>query len=266
MEPAAFPELCEDRLSVLVINAKGGSGKTTVATNLAAAYAAAGVTTALVDHDPQASATRVARRTSRDRARDRRRVCAQFRRGRHARLLLRQARSADRIIVDTPAALATTRIGQWVGEADRILVPVLPSAIDIKAASRFLGTLLLDPTMRARRVPIAVLANRVRHNTLVFGKLERFLHSLDIPFVTTLRDTQNFVRGAETGAGITAAPCRRSSAIARPSARSCSGSRRRRIPPLRLLYRTCAPRAIDRRSASRLAVRKRASNRHASVT
>ena len=202
MEPLAFPKLAEGRLSILVINAKGGSGKTTITTNLAAAYACAGVATALVDHDPQASATQWLEARSEARKPIAAVSAHASGAGVTRAFLLRQARSADRIIVDTPAALATTSLGQWVGEADRIVVPVLPSAIDIKAASRFLGTLLLDPTMRARRVPLAVVANRVRHNTLVYEKLTRFLRSLDIPFVATIRDTQNFVRGADSGDGV----------------------------------------------------------------
>jgi len=197
-----LPALADRRLSVLVMNAKGGSGKTTLATNLAAAYAHHGVPTALVDHDPQSSATQwlAARADARPQI-----LGVEAHRsgaGVTRAFLMRDAHHADRIVIDTPAALAPGQMGQWVGEADRVIVPVLPSGIDIKAASRFIGQLLLDPTMRARRVPLAVVANRVRANTLVFEKLKRFLNSLNIPFVTTVRDTQNFVRGADTGDGI----------------------------------------------------------------
>lgn len=190
-------------MTILVVNAKGGSGKTTVATNLAAAYAHHGVEVALVDHDPQASATHwlAARAENRPTI-----IGVEAHRtggaGVTRAFLMRDALHARRIVIDTPAALAPGQLGQWLGEADRVIVPVLPSGIDIRAASRFVGALLLDSTMRSRRVPLAVIANRVRRNTLVFEKLRRFLGTLRIPFVATLRDTQNFVRGAETGDGI----------------------------------------------------------------
>ena len=194
--------LAEQRISVLVMNAKGGAGKTTLATNLAAAYAHHGVATALVDHDPQSSATHWL--AARAEARPQILGVEAHRSGAGVTraFLMRDAHHADRIVIDTPAALAPRQMGQWVGEADRVIVPVLPSGIDIKAASRFIGELLLNPTMRARRVPLAVVANRVRANTLVLEKLKRFLNSLHIPFVTTIRDTQNFVRGADSGDGI----------------------------------------------------------------
>jgi chromosome partitioning protein len=42
----------------------------------------------------------------------------------------------------------------------------------------------------------------VRENTLIYHSLERFLDSLAIPFLTSLRDTQNYIRAAEQGVGI----------------------------------------------------------------
>ena len=51
-------------------------------------------------------------------------------------------------------------------------------------------------------VKLAVVANRVREHTLIYQSLETFLTALDIPFVTTLRDTQNYIRAAERGLGI----------------------------------------------------------------
>src|SRR5882672_992059 len=41
--------------TTLVINPKGGSGKTTVATNLASYFASKGVATTILDYDPQGS-------------------------------------------------------------------------------------------------------------------------------------------------------------------------------------------------------------------
>ena len=50
--------------TVLVASSKGGAGKTTIATHLAAQSALDGLRTALVDADPQASSTRWAQKRS----------------------------------------------------------------------------------------------------------------------------------------------------------------------------------------------------------
>ncbi|HSG89106.1 MAG TPA: ParA family protein [Pseudomonadales bacterium] len=201
--PNAFPPPLAGNLRILVVNAKGGSGKTTLATNLAVCYARHDIVTALVDHDPQGSATQWLAARPPDHPPiggvEGFRVSEP---GVTRSFLMRPAIEARRVVVDTPAALLPAQFGTWLTEADRIVVPVLPSSIDIKAATRFIGALLLDPRFRARRIPLAVVANRVRRNTLVFEKLRRFLGSLQIPFVTTLRDTQNYVRCTETGEGI----------------------------------------------------------------
>jgi chromosome partitioning protein len=49
---------------------------------------------------------------------------------------------------------------------------------------------------------IAVVANRAKRNTLVYLRLEKFLDSLGIPFVATLRDTQQYIKACEAGEGI----------------------------------------------------------------
>ena len=86
--------------------------------------------------------------------------------------------------------------------ADKILVPVLPSDIDIHACSRCIRDLLLVAKIRREDDRIGVIANRVRRNTLIYQSLIRFLHTLGIPIVATLRDSQNYVRAAELGVGV----------------------------------------------------------------
>ena len=81
-------------------------------------------------------------------------------------------------------------------------IPVLPSEIDIHAVSRCIADLLLVGRMERYTERVAVIANRVKKNTLIYAKLQRFLHSLGIPFVTSLRDTQNYVRASAAGMGI----------------------------------------------------------------
>lgn len=80
-----------------------------------------------------------------------------------------------------------------------IIIPVLPSPIDIHAVSRFIADLLLEGHVRQRGVRLGVVANRVKENTRVFQALERFLTTLNMLFVIHLRDTQNYVHTAERG-------------------------------------------------------------------
>ncbi len=108
----------------------------------------------------------------------------------------------DRVVIDTPAALTAQEMPELVRGADAILVPVLPSDIDIHACSKCISDLLLVAKVRRSDNRIGVVANRTRRNTLVLGTLLRFLGTLNIPVVTTLRDSQNYLRAAEQGQGL----------------------------------------------------------------
>jgi chromosome partitioning protein len=187
---------------IVVLNPKGGSGKTTVAINLAAYYATSGHLPVLMDYDPQASSTRWLRKRSAEQPgihgiaafEKNTRVTRSF--------LLRTPAGADRIIVDTPAAVEPHELSDLVRGAHSILVPVLPSDIDIHACSRCISDLLLVAKVKRSEDRIGVIANRVRRNTVVFNTLMRFLATLGIPVITTLRDSQNYLRAAELGHGI----------------------------------------------------------------
>ena len=64
---------------------------------------------------------------------------------------------------------------------NKVIVPVLPSDIDIHAASRCIADLLLVAKIKRAENRIGVIANRVRKNTLMFQSLMRFLEKLEIP-------------------------------------------------------------------------------------
>lgn len=187
---------------IVVLNPKGGSGKTTVATNLAAYYASAGFSTVLVDHDPQASSSRWLRKRVPHLAaihgihafEKNPRVTRSF--------LMRLPVGTERVVVDTAAAVSAQDMPELVRDADAILVPVLPSDIDIHACSKCIADLLLVAKIKRREHRIGVIANRARRNTVVLQTLLRFLGSLEIPVVTTLRDSHNYLRAAELGHGL----------------------------------------------------------------
>ena len=188
---------------IVVMNSKGGCGKNTLATNLASWYASQGLGTALIDHDPQGSSSRWMKLRPRDKP-EVHAVQA------HKRQAVNQTRAwalrippgTERVIIDAPAGVGGDALRGFVRDVDTILVPVLPSPIDIHSATHFIKDLLLIGNTRTRGVRVGVVANRVRKQTLVYKSLERFLHSLNLPFITSLRDTQNYVHAFERGIGI----------------------------------------------------------------
>ena len=187
---------------IVVLNPKGGSGKTTVAINLAACFAVRGEMPVLMDYDPQGSAARWTRKRRPEQP-PIHLVSAHERDSRTTRAFqLRIPDNATRVIVDTAAALDAHAMPDLVRNADKILVPVLPSDIDIHACSRCVANLLLVAKVKRRERRLGIIANRVKRNTLVYGALTRFLETLDVPIVATLRDSQNYVRGAELGLGL----------------------------------------------------------------
>jgi chromosome partitioning protein len=187
---------------IILLNPKGGSGKTTIATNLAARYAAAGKLPVLMDMDPQGSSIRWVKK--RPESLPPIHGIAAFERSSTVTRSwqLRIPPGASAVIVDTPAALDPQSFPEITRGADAVLVPVMPSDIDIHAAAKCITDLLLVAKVRRSQGRLGVIANRVRSNTLISQTLMSFLKSLNIPLVTTLRDTQNYVRSAQVGAGI----------------------------------------------------------------
>jgi chromosome partitioning protein len=191
---------------IVVLNPKGGSGKTTVATNLAACLAMSGRRPALMDTDPQGSSMRWLQKRSPERAPVH--GIAAFERSATVTRSwqLRVPLECTALVIDTPAAVETHALPEITRCANAVLVPVMPSDIDIHAAAKCIRDLLLVAKIKRSEGRIGIIANRTRANTLVSQSLERFLGSLDIPIVATLRDAQIYVRSSETGTGICEMP------------------------------------------------------------
>jgi len=190
-------------IRVLVANAKGGCGKTTMATNIASYFATQGEETAIIDYDPQGSS--IDWLAARDPHLAKINGVAAFKNqnsGSTRSYSLRVPSNTSRIVFDTPAGLTGHTLSDMIQASDFIVIPVIPSAIDIRAATGFIRDVLLSRAFRSNKKPIAVVANRVKKNTLIYQKLERFLNSLNIPFITSFRDTQNYVRASEHGLGL----------------------------------------------------------------
>lgn len=187
---------------VVVLNPKGGSGKTTLATNLAAYFARAGGRPALIDYDPQGSSTHwLATRPATAPAIHG--IAAYERRMDVTRSFqLRVPDDCGYVIVDSPAGYDAAQLRELTRDADKVVMPVLPSRFDIHAASRAIADLLLVAKLDRGRGQLGIVANRTRRNTRVFETLMRFLDTLEIPVVTILRDAQVYVRASEQGLGL----------------------------------------------------------------
>jgi len=187
---------------IVILNPKGGCGKSTIATNIAASYAQQGSQPTIMDYDPQSSTMDWLDRRPSDLP-----VIhgiAAYKKTIHATRSwqLRVPDDTVNLIVDSPAGLNHDDLREVTSDAASILVPVLPSSMDIHAASRCIADLLLVAKIDRRDRKLAVVANRTRKNTKSFATLMRFLDSLGIPIIAVLRDSQNFVRSAEQGIGL----------------------------------------------------------------
>jgi chromosome partitioning protein len=187
---------------IVVLNTKGGSGKSTLSTTLAAYYAIQGRSPSLMDFDPQGSSMRWVRKRPKDVPGVHGIAAYENKPGITRTFALRTPAGCERVILDTPAAVIKHRLPELTRGADSILVPVLPSDIDIHATARCIADLLLIAKIRRADHRLAVVANRVKRHTRAFQALLRFLTSLQIPVVGVLSDSQNYVRAAEAGLGI----------------------------------------------------------------
>ena len=180
---------------VMVMNAKGGCGKSTIATNIASYFAGDGYKVALADYDPQ--------RSSLDwlamRPEDLPKISGvpAFEEG-----LRNVSRDTEVLVIDAPARTHGSEMNELVRRAETIIVPVLPSPIDMKASAHFLGELLELGRVQREQARLAVIANRVRENTLMFDELDQYLGKLKVPYLTALRQSTNYLRAYQRGMGV----------------------------------------------------------------
>lgn len=181
--------------TIMVLNAKGGCGKSTIATNLASYFAyIEEKSVVLVDFDPQGSSLEWL--AARGEEWPEIKGIAGFKDS------VRIPKTVDVVIFDAPARVQGRELANLVRRVETIIVPVLPSPIDIRAAAHFIKDLLLNGKISRKETRVAVVANRVKEHTLIYQTLHAFLKSLKIPFVATLRDTQNYIHAEERGVGI----------------------------------------------------------------
>jgi chromosome partitioning protein len=191
---------------IIVLNAKGGCGKTTLATNVASSFAIRGFKTALIDYDPQASSMQWLRARAADRPPIQGVAISDASRVPLAGAWqLKVPRDTQRVVVDTPAGLRALDLAGRITADDLLLVPIQPSVIDIRATADFIRDLLLMARLRPQDQRLAIVGSRTRRGPAL-NVLKGFLENLKIPVLEHLRESSAYVTAAEQGIGIAELP------------------------------------------------------------
>lgn len=191
-------------LTILVINSKGGSGKTTLTTNLASYYASKKYRTAIMDYDPQNSSLHwlKTRPLDRDQIHGANAAPAKGAVTLHSKTSWIPV-DTEVLVIDAPAGASGLLLKELVRKSNYILIPVAPSSIDIHATADFIKDLYLIGGALTAKAKIAVAANRVRNrNSAPYATLERFLGSLKLPFLTSISDSDIYLQAVEQGLGV----------------------------------------------------------------
>lgn len=176
--------------SILVANPKGGSGKTTLATNLAGYFASQGRQVVLADLDRQQSAAGWLQRRPTQLPTI------------HNHQARKPAGQPDWMVIDSPAGLHGEKLTAAVKLAELVIVPVQPSAFDMAATGDFLRVLREEKAVRKEKSQVAMIGMRVDARTRSAAKLSEFLLAAGFPVLTFLRDAQVYVQCANEGCSL----------------------------------------------------------------
>jgi|SRR5438105_1870356 len=188
--------------TTLVINPKGGSGKTTVTINLASYFAASNIPTTVMDYDPQGSSLNWLGLRSPQAVKIHAANAARHQGTQLRSIAMYVPEGTEQLIIDAPAGACGLVLQEMLDRATCIIVPVPPSAIDIHATANFVKDVLHTGRIQSRNLPIAIVANKVRRSMPQYSPFDWFLNSLKLKLLARLVDSDVFVRAAEAGIGI----------------------------------------------------------------
>lgn len=190
-------------IRITIMNGKGGSGKSTITTNLATVLSSHPNSVTIIDNDPQASSIRWLRERPHTSVPIKGVTAGEITRLKNIQLWNSGVSSETKyVIVDTQAGLKGIELSDVIDRSDMIIIPVLPSAIDMRATADFVAQVFLSKSYRRTRKPIGVVANRVINDSIIYRKLQKFLLSLRMNFISTFSDNKAYLIAAEKGMGI----------------------------------------------------------------
>lgn len=184
---------------ILIANSKGGSGKTTLTTTLAGHYARSGRVTTLIDCDPQGSSLAWAQLRGAQRATVRTFASNDPAHGLGVGWVLRLPSDTQALLIDTPAGLRAHEFAPFARHADVLLVPVVPSPLDLRATLGFLDVVRRLPEVRQGSLRVALVANRLRERTVAARDLDATLQRVTQTCLIRVRDSQIYLRLAAAG-------------------------------------------------------------------
>ncbi|MCX7693617.1 ParA family protein [Tepidimonas taiwanensis] len=150
---------------VVVLNSKGGTGKTTLAVHLAAGWSRR-VPTAIGDLDPQGSATQWATRAGLTVLSDGDAWAAPA--------------GVQRLVWDCPPSVEHPAARRALARADIVVVPVLPSPLDLWASWRLVEAIAAE---QARRPGLRawLVVNQVEPGSVLSGAMHEALREFGLP-------------------------------------------------------------------------------------
>lgn len=162
---------------IAVVNQKGGCGKSTIATNLAAAFATEGREVLLVDADPEQHS---AMNWCADRLENLPKIHSSSLPARNLRKDADSLRRKWEIIVIDGGARVTDHAHAAVAAADWLIIPVQPSKVDLDATAQFLDVVQAD---MARRDGLSggLLLNKVQEGTAIGNATREQLAEWEFP-------------------------------------------------------------------------------------
>ena len=177
---------------IVIANPKGGSGKSTLSTNVAGFFASRGHAVMLGDADVQQSS-----KLWLDLRPDAATPIATWELQADLVLTAKPPRGTTHVVIDTPGGLGGWRFKEVVSRADKLLIPIMPSIFDMYAAQAFI-TQVREIT-KTTKTKLGIIGMRVDERTIAASKLREFMAKLDVPIVGYLRDTQYYLHLAAHG-------------------------------------------------------------------